>query len=170
VILRLDIVILSRRRPVLGNPDSRRPQPQNGQSVRVRIGQRLEQKRAGDAENCSVGSDTNGQREHDHGRESRCVCKRAHRIAKIVRKILNKPGATRVPVPIQCALRHVQPFFTHGSVSFCLYSEEGIRTLCRRARIRFCGPRSAQPARDSSSQTVAGALRDRHHDRLWNNS
>ena len=66
-----DVVILSRRWPVLRNTNARRAEPKDGDPIRGGIGQGLEQQRAGDAEDCCVRADADRQRKHDQRREAR---------------------------------------------------------------------------------------------------
>ena len=52
-----------------GNVDPRRPQPQHGQPVGIRIRQRLQQQRVDDAEDRRVGADADRQRRDDDERQ-----------------------------------------------------------------------------------------------------
>ena len=72
-ILVLDVDELARRRPVLRDVDARRPEPQHGQSVGIRIWERLEQERVDDAEDRRVRSDSDRERRDDHRRSGRRV-------------------------------------------------------------------------------------------------
>ncbi len=64
----LDVEVLRCGKPVFGNIQPRRAVPENGQPVRVGVGQRLEEQGARHAENGGIGADP--QRQRDNGGQS----------------------------------------------------------------------------------------------------
>ena len=85
-ILRLNVDVLAGRRPVLRDVDARRPQPQGGQTIRIRIGQRLQQQRVDHAEDRRVGADPNRERGDDDERQARTASQRTEGVAEVLEK------------------------------------------------------------------------------------
>ena len=96
VVLCNDVVILSRRRPVLRNTNARRAEPEDGEPIRGGIWQGLEQQRTGDTEDCCVRADADCQRKHNQCREARRLRERSHRIAKVLQQIFDEFRAARI--------------------------------------------------------------------------
>lgn len=58
MVLALDVGILAGRRPIAQNANSRRMQPDGGQTLRMRVGERTQQQRVHYAENRRIGADS----------------------------------------------------------------------------------------------------------------
>src|ERR1700690_1296527 len=84
MILSLDVVVLPRRGPILGDSDSRRAQPENRESVGMREGKRLQQQRARDAEDGRVRANSDRERKHNHQRQPRIFQKHPRAVAQIL--------------------------------------------------------------------------------------
>ena len=79
-----DIDVLAGRRPVLGNVDPRRPQPQHGQPIGIGIRQGLQQDPVDDAEDRGIGADSDGERRDDDEGRDRAAPQHAQGVAEIL--------------------------------------------------------------------------------------
>ncbi len=79
-----DIDVLAGRRPVLGNVDPRRPQPQHGQPIGIGIRQGLQQDPVDDAEDRGIGADSDGERRDDDEGRNRAAPQHAQGVAEIL--------------------------------------------------------------------------------------
>src|SRR5205814_951685 len=84
MVLILDIDVVAGRGPIAENSDARRVQPNRGQAVGLGIGKWPQQQRIHNAEDGAVGSDSDGQREHNNGAEAEVLAKHAQGIAEVV--------------------------------------------------------------------------------------
>ena len=64
-----DVEVLRGREPVLGDAETGRPVPQDGETIRVLKGKRPEEESARDAEDRGVRADAQGQRQHRRDRK-----------------------------------------------------------------------------------------------------
>src|ERR1700728_3931725 len=69
----LDVEILCRRKPILGDIQSGRTIPQNYQSIRIRIRERAQQKRIRNAEKRSARANSDRQRKRNNRDKSRSL-------------------------------------------------------------------------------------------------
>ena len=68
MVLILEVNVLTRRRPITQNSDSGRMQPDSGETVWMRIGERTQQQRVNHAEYGGIGADSNAKRgQNYHG-------------------------------------------------------------------------------------------------------
>ena len=94
----LDVEVLRRGKPVLGDVEARRSLPQNDEAVGVLVRQRPQQQRARHAEQGRVGADADGERQHRRQREAGLRHEPANRVPDVLQHVLyHSPINSQLP-------------------------------------------------------------------------
>ncbi len=91
-VARPDVEVLRGREPVLHDAEARRAVPEDDEAVGIRVGQRAQQERAGDAEDRGVRADAQRDREHGGEREPGRLPEGPERVAEVLRERLHGRG------------------------------------------------------------------------------
>ena len=125
---------------VAGPPRRAQVLPDHHQPFGIRIGQRPEQQRVDDAEDCGVGADAQRQRDEGDHRERPCLQHHANGVPNILQKAsVHDTSSNVLSHQFMCSIRARR----HGSISVGVPSVDGARppgwterTACRRLKSR----------------------------------